>query len=70
MTEPDLNKWAKALIHMITGKEPTSPKTVYVVENELKDIAAKYQQIGYEDGLNNGWWREQEKENAKNNKED
>lgn len=65
-TEPNLQDWAEALIHGITGDETYNPKLVAWVEAELNDIADKYYQMGFEDGDKDGWWKDQEEKIASN----
>lgn len=62
--EPNLKDWAEALIHGITGDESYNFKLVKWVEAELNDIADKYYQMGFEDGDEDGWWTEQDKDIA------
>lgn len=54
-TEPNLKDWAEAIMYGITGCEKHEKRTLEWLENELNDIAAKYYQLGFEDGDKDGW---------------
>jgi hypothetical protein len=60
VVEPKLKDWAEAIICGIGNASKIDSKTVEWLESELNDIADKYYLIGYEDGENNAWWKEQE----------
>lgn len=62
IVEPNLKEWASKLA--IIARNGFGNKEIEQLENDLKEIAAKYRAIGYEEGLNKGWALEQDKEYA------
>lgn len=57
-TEPNLKDWASKIAYIARNNFGT--EVLEQVEAELKDIADKHYQMGFEDGDKNGWWEAQE----------
>ena len=64
-TNPDLKVWAECLVEIFKHSSLSNDQLVSVIEDNLDEIADKYYQMGFEDGDNNGWWKEQDANTCK-----
>lgn len=53
VTLPNLKTWAEAIVYIAREGNPAPDRILKAVEDELRVIARKYQDIGDK----NGWWQ-------------